>query len=61
MNHLLLVLSDGARILEDGWAMDATHNNGTSFKYFSVDASGFANIMNDVLLDHSFGLRLVHW
>ena len=59
--HLLLVLRDWACILEDGRTVDATHNNGTSLKYFPVDSSWLADIMDDILLYHSFGLRLVHW
>ena len=59
--HLLLVLRDRARVLEDGRAVDASHDNGTSLKYFTVDSSWLADIMDNIFLDHSLGLRLVYW
>ena len=59
--HLLLVLCDGARLLKNRWAVDAAHDNGTFLKYLTVDSLRLADIMDDVLFDHSFCLRLVDW
>ena len=61
LNDLLLVLRNGACIFEDGGAMDASHDHRTSLENFSIDTSRFADVVDHVLLDHGFGLALVHW
>ena len=59
--HLLLVLCDRARILKDRRAVDAAHDNSTFLKYLTVDSLRLADIMDNILLDHIFSLRLVDW